>query len=52
MLIDKMNHSNKALLHSDAILERIKRKDFDVVMTLGAGNIDLLVPQIKALLEK
>ncbi len=51
MLLNKIENKNKALLNEVEILEKIKEKDFDIVMTLGAGNIDLLIPKIKNILE-
>ncbi|MFM2393221.1 MAG: hypothetical protein RLZZ546_1203 [Bacteroidota bacterium] len=50
LLLSKIENTNKSLLDEEAILSKIVEKNFDVVMTLGAGNIDLLVPKIKALL--
>jgi UDP-N-acetylmuramate--alanine ligase len=47
LLFDKIENENKYLLSPEEILEKVKEKSFDVVMTLGAGNIDLLIPQIK-----
>jgi UDP-N-acetylmuramate--alanine ligase len=52
MLLDKMTNEHKSLLDPEAILAKIEKGNFDVVMTLGAGNIDLLVPKIKAILAK
>jgi UDP-N-acetylmuramate--alanine ligase len=51
MLLNKIENKNKYLLDEIEILEKVKAKDYDVVMTLGAGNIDLLIPKIKAILE-
>jgi len=50
LLLDKMKHSHAALMDRPQILELISRGDFDVVMTLGAGNIDTLVPEIQKIL--
>lgn len=50
MLLNKINNENKHLLTEEEILNRLKNKNYDVVMTLGAGNIDLLIPKIKELL--
>jgi UDP-N-acetylmuramate--alanine ligase len=51
LLLSKIENSNKHLLATNEILDIVKKGAFDVVMTLGAGNIDLLVPQIKAILS-
>lgn len=50
MLLNKIKNENKHLLTEEEILNRLKNKNYDVVMTLGAGNIDLLIPKIKQLL--
>jgi UDP-N-acetylmuramate--alanine ligase len=50
MLLNLMTNENKYLLNEDQILEKVKEKNYDIVMTLGAGNIDLLIPKIKHIL--
>lgn len=51
MLLNKIKNENKYLLTEEEILNRLKSKNYDVVMTLGAGNIDLLIPKIKKMLN-
>jgi UDP-N-acetylmuramate--alanine ligase len=46
-ILDKITNQNKSLLNVEEIIEKVKNKDYDVVLTLGAGDIDLLVPKIK-----
>lgn len=50
LLLSKIENKNKSLLNEEGILAKVREGNFDVVMTLGAGNIDLLVPKIKALI--
>lgn len=50
MLLDKMAHDHASLQEREAILDTVRKGNFDVVMTLGAGNIDTLVPEIKKIL--
>jgi len=50
MLLSKMNHANARIVSREEILDAVQKGNFDVVMTLGAGNIDTLVPQIQKIL--
>jgi UDP-N-acetylmuramate--alanine ligase len=50
-VLEKINNNSKSLMSEGQILNKIKQKDFDVVLTLGAGNIDLLIPKIKDILS-
>jgi len=34
------------------LLEVLKTKEFDVLLTLGAGDIDKLVPEIQKFIEQ
>jgi UDP-N-acetylmuramate--alanine ligase len=60
MILDKMNHSNGKVLTKDEVLKYIEKdfsknldKEFgEVLITAGAGDIDLLVNPIKQMLEK
>lgn len=47
-----MKLNSKALMHKEAVLDEIKDKEFDVLLTMGAGNIDTLVEPIKNLLNQ
>lgn len=42
----------KQLIQKDDVLEMIKQRDFDVLIVLGAGDLDNQVPQIARLLQK
>ncbi len=41
-LLEKTVHQNKELSTLDEALEKIKSKEFDILLTVGAGNIDTL----------
>ena len=41
----------KQLVRKDSILDMVKNRDFDVLIILGAGDIDTMVPQIQKLLQ-
>jgi len=46
-LLEKVNLQEKVVSSLEDSLTYIKRKDFDVIITLGAGNIDTIVKPIK-----
>ena len=50
-LADMVNLDKKAVYSLDQALDAIKTKDFDVLLTVGAGNIDTIVKPIKNWLE-
>jgi UDP-N-acetylmuramate--alanine ligase len=52
IIFDKMQNPNKQQVTKENLLEMLKNKDFDVLLTLGAGDIDLFVNAIKEQLTK
>jgi len=52
MLLDKMKSSNKHLVQKENVLEFLKNKNTEVLMTMGAGDIDKLVTPIEELLKQ
>lgn len=46
-LAEKMDLKQKEVVSLDQAMDRIKTKEFDVLVTVGAGNIDTLVKPIK-----
>ncbi len=51
IILDKITNVNKRLVSRIEILERLKTSDYDIVMTLGAGDIDTSVLPINNLLK-
>lgn len=47
MLLNKINSDNKMLLSNEKLLEKLKQQKPEVLLTLGAGNIDVLVERIE-----
>ena len=45
-LLDKINTENKEVCTLNQALSKIKQRDFDVLLTVGAGNIDTLYDPI------
>ena len=42
----------KSMVSKDGVLDLVKSRDFDVLVVLGAGDLDDFVPQITKILEK
>jgi UDP-N-acetylmuramate--alanine ligase len=51
-LMNKINHANKILLNKADVLDYINKHEPEVLITLGAGDIDTLVTPIQQLLER
>lgn len=47
MLLDKMKLSNKSICQKNELLEKISKLKLDVLLTLGAGDIDTMVEPLK-----
>lgn len=41
----------KSIIHKDDVLDLIKQRDFDVLVILGAGDLDNYMPQITKIIE-
>ena len=41
----------KSMIHKEEVLDLVKRRDFDVLVVLGAGDLDNYVPQITKILQ-
>ena len=39
------------MIHKEDVLELVKYRDFDVLVILGAGDLDNYVPQIAKIIE-
>lgn len=52
LIMDAMENPSRCIVADELLLHELKRKinEKEVIMTLGAGDIDLFVPQIKELL--
>ena len=51
-ILNKMKNPNRQLVTKDQVLDVLKHKNTDVLLTLGAGDIDTLVNPIKNLTEQ
>ena len=50
-LLEKVNHNRKEVSSLSEAFNKIKEKDFDILLTVGAGNIDTLYDPILEWLE-
>ena len=52
IIFDKITSKEKVLLKKSELLPFLKNKELEVLVTLGAGDIERLLPEIKEMLEK
>ncbi len=52
MLLDKVSVSNKRLFSKDELVASADYHDYDVLLMVGAGDLDLLIPEIEQRLRK
>ena len=52
MLFDKMKSANKSIVQKEDLLTEISKRKLDVLVTLGAGDIDMFVEPIRNSLLK
>ena len=51
IIFDEITNENKTLITKKELLECLKSKRFDVLLTVGAGDIDTYLPQIVEMLK-
>ena len=47
-LLENIDLENKKIVHREQLMELIKDSEVEVLMTLGAGDIDVFAPQIRS----
>jgi UDP-N-acetylmuramate--alanine ligase len=52
IIFDKISSKEKVLLKKGELLDFLQQKKLDVLVTLGAGDIEHLLPAIREMLEK
>lgn len=50
IIFDKMKIENKTLVTKEMLMDEVRKRNLEVLMTLGAGDIDVFVSQIDKLL--
>ena len=51
LIFDRITCRDKELCLREKLLERIKECNFDILLTMGAGDIDRLLPEIASIVE-
>lgn len=52
MILNKMKNPNKILVSDEKLMDSIQHINSDVILTIGAGDIDRFIQPIKELLDK
>ena len=52
LIFEKINNKNKLLCKYSELTDKISQADTDIVITMGAGDIDKLVDKIKTVLTE
>ncbi len=52
IIFDKITHKNKHIIEDAKLLDTVDSMDFEVILTIGAGNIDRFVASIATLLKE
>lgn len=52
LIFDRITCRDKELCLREKLLERIKECNFDILLTMGAGDIDRLLPEIASIVEE
>lgn len=50
-IFDLMENEKKMMVSKENLLDELSRRNLDVVLTMGAGDIDKLVPQVAELMK-
>lgn len=50
IIFDRINHYNKVLMHKNEVIDYLSSKNTEVLLTIGAGDIDTLVEPLKAMI--
>lgn len=50
-ILSLMKNANRVLMSKEQVLKYVETQNIDVLLTMGAGDIDRLVPQIAGILE-
>ena len=48
-IFNRMKNPNKKLVTKETLMDTLKAYNLEILMTLGAGDIDTFVPKIKEL---
>lgn len=52
MILDRMNLLNKKIVTKEQVIETLQKSSPEILLTMGAGDIDTLIESIKLMIEK
>lgn len=52
IILNRLTCKEKEITSKENLIEKIKVGNFEVLMTMGAGNVDIFLPEIKDIMEK
>lgn len=52
IIFDKMKSNHKVMTTREALVELLRENELEILLTLGAGDIDVCVPKIKMMLDE
>ncbi len=52
MLLNKMKSTNKSICQKTDLIQEVGKREIEILMTMGAGDIDTFVEPIKNELNK
>lgn len=52
LILSKMKLADKQLIEPSAVYTKVEKNQYDVLLTMGAGDIDKLVSPLKSILER
>ena len=51
-ILDKLKNENKTLIPKENFVDTMKNRNFEILLTLGAGDLNLFVPRLVEVLDK
>lgn len=51
LIYNELTCKEKSMIHKEDVIELVKKRDFDVLVVLGAGDLDNYVPQMTKIIE-
>lgn len=51
LIYNELTCKEKSLIHKEDVIDLVKKRDFDVLVVLGAGDLDNYVPQMTKIIE-
>lgn len=51
LIYNELTCKEKSMIHKENVIDLVKKRDFDVLVVLGAGDLDNYVPQMTKIIE-